>query len=88
MTDFRDAPVSLGERRALNEDNCSRWTPRELLMHLLREMDSGKFNPDALVVCYLKVEDAGTRTGMRRAKASVMQTIALLEVEKHDLLGG
>jgi hypothetical protein len=81
-----DTPVSLGERRALAEDDCTKWTPRELLIWMLREMDSGNFSPDGIVVCFCKKENEGTRTGMRRSRTTVMEAVAMVEIAKHDLL--
>ena len=79
-------PISLGERRALAEDDCSKWTPRELLAAMLRDIDNGRIHPDGIVVCFFQHEGEGTRTGMRRSKATVMQSVAMIEMAKHDLL--
>jgi hypothetical protein len=76
----------LGERRALAEDDCSKWTPREMLQWLLREMDGGHFKADGMMVCYFSREGGGTTTGMRRAKSTVMEAVAMVEMAKHDLL--
>jgi hypothetical protein len=86
MSDFTDAPVSLGERRALAEDDATKWSARELLVHMLREHDNGSCQLDGVVVCFLKREGEFTRTGIRRSKISVLETVGLLEVAKHDLL--
>jgi len=81
-----DTPISLGERRALLEDDCTKWTPREMLVWMLREIDNGNFSPDGIVVCFFQKEGAGTRTGMRRCKTTVMEAVAMVEIAKYDLL--
>jgi len=86
MTDFADAPVSLGERRALGGDDCDQWTPREMLVHLLREIDSGHFKPDGLMLCFFRNHDSAVLTGMRRSRMTQMEAVAMIEMAKHDLL--
>jgi hypothetical protein len=81
-----DWPISIGERRALSEDDCSMWTPRELLVQMLRQIDEGSFSPDGIVVCYFWKKDDGTVTGMKRSKTTVMQAVAMIEMAKYYLL--
>ncbi len=85
--EFAQAPISLGERKAEQGDNCDQWTPRELLISYLRKIDSGAFVPDGLIILHLKHqgEDA-LLTGMRRAKVSILETVGVLEVAKNDLI--
>jgi len=84
--DFKDAPVSIGERRALTGDDCHRWTPRELLLNMLRGIDDGTLVPEGIVVCYFCHEGEEVRTGMRRSKTTVMEAVAMIEIAKTDLL--
>jgi hypothetical protein len=77
-------PTSLGERRAIRDDDCTKWTPKELLTAMLRDLDSLK--PDGIVVCYFKRGDPGTITGMRRSNTTVMEAVAMIEMAKYDLL--
>jgi hypothetical protein len=88
MTDesFAHAPVSIGERRSLDEQDCALWSPREMLVKLLRDIDTGAWKPDGIVLCYFYKEDAGTRTGMWRSRVTVMQAVAAVEMAKWDLL--
>lgn len=58
MTDsFKDAPVSLAEKRADKAANASLWTPRDALISLLREIDGG-LNVEMCVISY-RVKDVG-----------------------------
>lgn len=47
---FADAPVSLAQRRAEKTYDGRLWTPRDVLIDLLRDNDSGKINPQLMVV--------------------------------------
>jgi hypothetical protein len=81
-------PTSLSERRALDGDDCMAWSPRDLLVYFLRRIDSGEFVPDAITVCYSKHFDGQTLTGMKRSQCTVMESVAMCEMAKYDLLGG
>lgn len=78
--------TSLGEHRALAENDCDKWSPREMLEWMLREMDNGSFNPAGIVVSFFYRVDGNTVTGMRRSKVTVMEAVAMCEMAKHDLL--
>ena len=54
MTDdsFADAPVSLAEVRSHKTRSGSDWTPRDLLIKMLRDHDSGEVVLSALVVSW------------------------------------
>jgi hypothetical protein len=82
--DFKDAPVSVGEIRG--KDDCSKVTPRELLIQMLREIDKGTFKPDGMLICYFYKQDEGTVNSFRRSKTTIMEAVAMIEIAKHDLL--
>jgi len=51
--DFSKAPTSITEAKSARDENGgSIWTPRDVLISLLRDIDSGQENPDALVVVW------------------------------------
>lgn len=60
--DFKNHPVSLTEVRAHRTRRASDWTPRDVLIDLLRQIDSGEANPEALVVCHSEFDDEGLST--------------------------
>lgn len=60
VENFSNHPVSLAAVRAEKSGNGADWTPRDALIDILRQIDSGEIEPDALIVCYAKNE---TRTG-------------------------
>lgn len=52
MTEFKDAPISLSERRAGKSGDASLQTPRDALIMMLRDIDSGVIDPDLAIICY------------------------------------
>lgn len=84
---FSDAPFSFGEMRAESGDARS-WTPRDLLVHLLRKIDRGEFDPKIMSVVY-KLEDAKTALtccGSRHAQGTLYERVGLLQTAIHDIL--
>jgi hypothetical protein len=50
---FADAPQTLGEIRSDRDGSAASWSPRDVLIRLLRDIDSGKLPlMDALIVSY------------------------------------
>lgn len=47
---YSEHPQSLTERRAKRDEDASKWTPRDALIHVLRKIDSKEIDPDAVVV--------------------------------------
>ncbi|GLQ09234.1 hypothetical protein GCM10007913_11660 [Devosia yakushimensis] len=47
---FADHPETIGERRATAKSSAAAWSPRDVLIELLREIDSGRIRPKAIVV--------------------------------------
>lgn len=85
--DFSKLPVSLAERRG--QGDCDNWSPRDLLIYMLRRIDNGELIPTGIVVSYFRSDpDGRTLTGMKRSKCTVMQAVAMCEMAKHDLLSG
>ena len=47
---FADYPVSITEKRADDEDNGRLLTPRDAVISVLRQIDSGEMTPDGIVI--------------------------------------
>lgn len=58
--DFKDHPVSVAEVRSAKTRSASDWTPRDALVATLREIDSGKLNVEAIIIC---MRTAGDKPG-------------------------
>lgn len=50
--DFADHPRSLAEVKSDRAGTACLWTPRDALISLLRDIDSGKVDPDTLIICW------------------------------------
>lgn len=60
MTDsYADTPVSVSEVRGLRSGECDKWTPRDVLVNLLRKIDAGEAAPEQLVLVYREPADDG-----------------------------
>lgn len=66
-TNFADAPQTIGEARSDRSHSAADWSPRDLLINLLREIDRGELAPTALVVMYGWPDD---RPGVRNVSYS------------------
>ena len=60
MDNFKDAPPSVTEIKAARSRDGTKWTPRDVLIHLLRDIDNG-MKVDALVCFYRVEKDDGKR---------------------------
>ena len=60
---FADHPETVGEVRSGRNGQGTAWTPRDVLIHVLRKIDRGEMAPESLVVCWREVDEHNTRTG-------------------------
>lgn len=87
MDDFSQYPESLGERRSAEESNGALWTPRDALIAMLRDIDSGRISPDALIVCYREAIGTGdVRSSYFNASADIHQALGLLAATSIKLM--
>lgn len=49
---FANMPVSLAEVRSDRSQSARDWSPRDALIAALRDLDSGKIKPEAMVIVY------------------------------------
>lgn len=85
--DFSDAPVSIGEIRSERERDAAKWTPRDALVSLLREIDSGEVKSTAVVVLMrVEYDDGSTAVRYVVATPSGDTTLALIEKAKHQII--
>lgn len=56
---FAETPETLGERRSSRSHNGADWSPRDLLMRMLRDHDSGETPLDCLVVAFMGPKGSG-----------------------------
>lgn len=84
---FADAPVSVAEKRSEKSGNAKDWTPRDALITLLRDIDSGKEEIDELIICFSR-KGEGTQGGFTNATASTYVALGLLSATMFSLQTG
>jgi hypothetical protein len=68
IDDFSTAPVSVAESRADRDADAGKWTPRDVLVQLLREIDRGETKVDVVFLALgERLDGNDTRTGFRCA---------------------
>lgn len=85
---FADAPQSITELRSDKSGSAKDWTPRDALVTTLREIDTGKFGPEHIVIMWAyKTDDGLIKTGRRFAgKFTTLEFIGLIEDAKHKVI--
>jgi hypothetical protein len=85
MNDFKEYPTTLGEARS-DRTNCSKdWSPRDCLISILRDIDSGLISPDKLIVIthYDETDEMDEYTRACYAgDVSLVERMGLLETAK------
>ena len=77
MTDnFSNYPRSIGELKSERSDKASDWTPRDVLIDVLRDIDNGKLDLDALVV--VMRQRAASGVGFRVSSPNGLTTLGML----------
>lgn len=76
---FADAPSTVGELRAHRDGTGSAWSPRDVLVNLLREIDSGQIKPTAMVLTMsVETADGGIGHAYRNATPNNFVALGLL----------
>ena len=84
--DFSAYPKTLGEARAAKNGHADDWAPRDLLIALLREIDSGEVDIDALVISFRQRKPDGNYTGhFRVASPDPFVSIGLLRITEFKM---
>ena len=79
MDDFKDHPISISERQALKTEDPRKWSARDVLISVLRDIDSGKVNPKALVVgFYEELPDGKVSTNIFQKSDNVVELSGLI----------
>lgn len=90
VENFADHPKSITEVRAERSESARDWTPRDVLIDILRDIDSKKINPEAVVVSMRsRSEDGSVHTHYRASSPDHhitvgVMTAALFMVQKES----
>jgi len=82
---FSNAPESIGEIKANKHYDASLWTVREMLISILREIDSGNITPKCASFFYLDENKSGLRTHWFLSGGSVHEVVGVSEIALHDI---
>ncbi len=83
---FKDHPESIAEVRAGKARDAALWSPRDVLISLLREIDGG-LEIDAMVIAFRRKGEAGDAC-YRAAVPDRVVALGLMEIVKGYLLPG
>lgn len=79
---YADYPRSVNELRSARSGSAADWSPREILIQLLREIDAGRLHPEAMVVVHRQKKDDGYWTDFCSSCPDQMVLIGMLETAK------
>lgn len=85
---FANEPQSISELRANKTSNGRDWTPRDVLIYLLREIDNGTIKPNACVV-FMRLEVEHLDRPYTRYSVSspgIEDTLGMIEAGKARIL--
>jgi hypothetical protein len=84
--DFSNYPPSLTEIKSARTNNAADAAPRDVLIEMLRDLDSGKINPTAIVICYASQDPDGVPVAaFRAASPNALLSLGLLTRVSHRL---
>lgn len=81
--DFSKAPVSITELRSSKTQRAADWTPRDALIHMLRQIDEGKVELNDLVLVGRGKESGEPTVFWSAATANSYETLGLLARVQH-----
>lgn len=78
-----DNVISLGEARAGGAES---WTPREALLSMLKKLDSGELQADALIVGAATImRDGSVGVALSSSGGNILVTLGLLDLMKQEV---
>lgn len=88
VENYADHPKSISEVKSDKAKNGALWTPRDAIIDLLRDIDSGKEKPSDIVICFREVVDVDNgkvRTGFRNAAKDYHVSLGLLDAVRYRI---
>lgn len=76
MDDYSKMPESIGELKAERTHDGSQWAPRDVLIHILRMIDSGQVKPQTMIVSYLYEDGDGRSHAYATSAPGAFEAIA------------
>lgn len=86
---FAEYPISIAESKALSKRDARHWTPREALISVLRDIDSGKVSPTLMVIHWKTgKEDNSYTTGYAVAGGIKHEILGVMAEAVHEIIAG
>ena len=88
---FAEAPTSISELRSGKTGSSSDWTPKDILIAMLRRIDRGEIDLHRLVLCYSHSPDDKENTevvGFRSSGKGALTNLGLLDFVKYQMITG
>ena len=82
VEEFKNAPVSINEIRASKFEDAGEWTPRDLLVHLLRQIDNDEIDPTSMIICH---KTKGTCGSYVMASPSISEIVEMVSQTEFSL---
>lgn len=83
MDNFADHPPTLGEIRSNKSESCTDWSPRDVLIQVLRQIDSGALTADVMVVCWREKAPSACECDRGRFRVASPDTLTALGLLSH-----
>lgn len=81
---FARHPITISEMRARKSGESVDWTPRDVLLWLLRNIDQGEVGPPRQLIVVMEHESGGV--GYAAATKDTLSRLGLMDVAKHAML--
>lgn len=79
VDDFSGYPKSVSEEKANREASAALWTPRDAIISVLRDIDSGELDITAVSIAFLhKTEAGGEKVGYSTSAPNTTTALGLL----------
>lgn len=79
---YANYPFSVSEMRSRKSGDASDWSPRDMLISVLRDIDTGVLNPESMVIVFRKRRGSGYKTDFYAACPDLTVMTGLLEGAK------
>lgn len=84
--DFSSYPLSVSEIKSDKSQKSIDWSPRDLLLRVLRDIDSGKISPKTLIMFTSEEHEDDKVTTNYYASGALIHLVATIELGKFRYL--
>lgn len=77
--DFSNHPVSIAAIKANKKADAKMWKPRDALIDVLRDIDSGKIDARSVVICLLQADPDGDKVTYVQSSRNRTESLGMLQ---------